>query len=86
MNGEAIEEALEQKKVEEHDAEEIKLIIVVTKKDGSQETKEIPLDSISSHCTTTPGEGGVVNIDFSLEGKYSLYVGEDWNLNFKVGL
>ena len=65
------------------DAEEITLRIEV-KGEGDPIIKTISLDEIDSEFEVIGIENGEAKIKFSLRGSYSMYIGENWNLKFKV--
>ena len=73
------------KQVEEifQDAEEITLNIEVRGK-GDPIIKTIALDEIDSEFEVIGIENGEAKIKFSLRGSYSMFIGENWNLKFKV--
>ena len=65
------------------DAEEITLTIEVRGK-GDPIIKTIALDEIDSEFEVIGIENGEAKIKFSLRGSYSMFIGENWNLKFKV--
>jgi len=65
------------------DAEEITLNIEVKGK-GEPIKKTIALDEIDSEFEVIGIENGEAKIKFSLKGSYSMFIGENWNLKFKV--
>ena len=71
------------------DAEEITLTIEVRRSlhiqgKGDPIIKTIALDEIDSEFEVIGIENGEAKIKFSLRGSYSMFIGENWNLKFKV--